>query len=213
VNRAIQNPESRVQSPEPRKPEGHPQITQITQIARKEEKRLRWWDEVLQTKRCKEYWARAERRTAEMKTELARQKAEELKAEEIRKAKHGVWMKCHVALCSEIAAPGNPSGRNLERWIGRLAGVNAMGFAALQDIKEMGRGLHLDQARGMLRLALATNVVALYAHDEEVVVAQAKVEEEAKAEAETKGTEETKATKALGTVPAGEPRGQSTREE
>ena len=98
--------------------------------------------------------------------------------EAVKKAKRAAWVKCHVALCAEVGAPGNPKARDLERWIGRLAGVNAMGFAALQDIKEMIRGLHLDQARALLRLAVATNAVALYARDEEVVRAQAEVEEQ-----------------------------------
>jgi hypothetical protein len=126
-----------------------------------------------EAERLKAERAEAERMNAE------RLKAEELKAEaDIKAAKHAVWLKCQIALCAEVGAPGNPRARDLERWIGRMAGVNAMGYACLQDIKEMIRGLHLDQARAMLRLALATNVVALYERDEEVVVAQAKVEVE-----------------------------------
>lgn len=145
--------------------------------------------------RMREEGLKAERVKAERRKEEEERKALQIaeckmqKAkleEELKRAKRDAWVKCHVGLCAEVAAPGNPRVRDLERWIGRLAGVNAMGFACLQDIKEMIRGLHLDQARAMLRLALAANVVALYERDEEVVVAQAEVEVEVKKE-ETKG--------------------------
>jgi len=105
----------------------------------------------------------------------------EVKAREeaVKKAKHNAWVKCHVALCSEIAAPGNPRKADLVRWMGRLAGTNVLGYAMLQDLKEIVYlGLHYEEARAMLRLAVATNAVALYARDEEVVRAQAEVEEQ-----------------------------------
>lgn len=130
-----------------------------------------WWQNLLETKKAREEreWNEGVRMAeqAHAEEEAEKKRAEELKVQRIKEARHGAWLKCHVALCAEVGEPGNPRARDLERWIGRMAGVNAMGYAALQDIKEMVRGLHLDQARAMLRLALATNVVALYREDEE----------------------------------------------
>jgi hypothetical protein len=157
--------------------------------------RLRWWDELLQTKRCKEYWAQVERRTAEMKAERDREKAEELKAEElkaeeIRKAKHNAWLKVHIAMCNEMAAPGYPKKADLLRWISRLGGTTVLTYAMLQDLKEMVySGLHFEEARAILRLAVGMNAVALRVDDQEVIDAQAKVE--VKVEGRTDKTDST----------------------
>ena len=111
--------------------------------------------------------------------EILRRAQNDRAAEELKRAKRAAWVKCHVALCSEIAAPGRPRKADLVRWMGRLAGTNVLGYAMLQDLKEIVYlGLHYEEARAMLRLALATGVVALYVRDEEVVRAQAEVEEQ-----------------------------------
>jgi len=109
--------------------------------------------------------------------------AERLKVEQVKRARHDAWLKCHVALCSEIAAPGYPKKKDLERWFSRLAGTNVLGYAMLQDLKEMVySGLHFEEARAILRLAVSTNAVALSVWDEEAVREQA--EAEAKGEVE-----------------------------
>jgi len=52
-----------------------------------------------------------------------------------------------------------------------------LGYAMLQDLKEIVYlGLHYEEARAILRLAVATNAVALYGKDEEVVAEQAKLD-------------------------------------
>jgi len=155
-----------------------------------------WWQDFWETPAGRERRENAERvKSEERKREEERLRAEKAKAEEnfraneIKMARHEAWVKLHVALCQEIYKSGRPKRADLVRWIGRMAGTNVMGAGVLTDLVEMlGTDLHYETARCLMRLAVATNVVALSVEDPEAAAAMA--EAEAKVEAKAKGGEE-----------------------
>lgn len=117
-------------------------------------------------------------RTLEGKGRRARREAQEKARRQAQYdgARHQAWMRCHVGLCCEVARPGRPKRADLERWTDRLAGTNVVGGAVLADLKEvLATDLYYETNRALLRLALATNAVALSVYDPEVKAAVAAV--------------------------------------
>lgn len=102
----------------------------------------------------------------------AKARAEELKVQQINQARHGAWVKLHVLLCEEIYRGGRPRRADLQRWIRRMAGTSQMGAAFLGDLNTMfAMDVGVETVRAMLRLGLATQVIALNVADAEVTVA------------------------------------------